>query len=121
VRRSGGARAGGFPGADLVLGQLDGTRKLERQRIALAAKERVPVREPAPLENLDGQSVGQVTSGLLSPTLDRPIAMAYVKPGYATLGTELFAMVRGKPVPMEVVATPFVPTRYHRLPASKPA
>ena len=123
VRRTGGARAGGFPGADLVLGQLDGTRKLERQRIALAAKERVPVREPAPLENLDGQSVGQVTSGLLSPTLDRPIAMAYVKPGYATLGTELFAMVRGKPVPMEVVATPFVPTRYHRVaPApAKPA
>jgi len=121
VRRSGGARAGGFPGADLVLGQLDGTRKLERQRIALAAKERVPVREPAPLENLDGQTIGQVTSGLLSPTLDRPIAMAYVKPGYATLGTELFAMVRGKPVPMEVAATPFVPTRYHRLPASKPA
>ena len=121
VRRSGGARAGGFPGADLVLGQLDGTRKLERQRIALAAKERVPVREPAPLENLDGQSVGQVTSGLLSPTLDRPIAMAYVKPGYATLGTELFAMVRGKPVPMEVVATPFVPTRYHRVATTKPA
>ena len=121
VRRTGGARAGGFPGADLVLGQLDGTRKLERQRIALAAKERVPVREPAPLENLDGQSVGQVTSGLLSPTLDRPIAMAYVKPGYATLGTELFAMVRGKPVPMEVVATPFVPTRYHRVAPAKPA
>ncbi len=121
VRRSGGTRAGGFPGADLILGQLDGTRKLERQRIALAAKERVPVREPAPLENLDGQSVGQVTSGLLSPTLDRPIAMAYVKPGYATLGTELFAMVRGKPVPMEVVATPFVPTRYHRVAPAKPA
>jgi len=123
VRRGGGARAGGFPGADLILGQLDGTRKLERQRIALAAKERVPVREPAPLENLDGQTIGQVTSGLLSPTLDRPIAMAYVKPGYATLGTELFAMVRGKPVPMEVVATPFVPTRYHRVaPApAKPA
>ena len=121
VRRGGGARAGGFPGADLVLGQLDGTRKLERQRIALAAKERVPVREPAPLENLDGQTIGQVTSGLLSPTLDRPIAMAYVKPGYATLGTELFAMVRGKPVPMEVVATPFVPTRYHRVAPAKPA
>ena len=114
VRRSGGARAGGFAGADAVLGQLDGTHKLERQRIALVAKERVPVREPAVLENLDGQSIGQVTSGLLSPTLDKAIAMAYVKPGYATVGTELFAMVRGKPVPMVVVATPFVPTRYHR-------
>ena len=114
MRRSGGARAGGFAGADAVLGQLDGTHKLERQRIALVAKERVPVREPAVLENLDGQSIGQVTSGLLSPTLDKAIAMAYVKPGYATVGTELFAMVRGKPVPMVVVATPFVPTRYHR-------
>ncbi|MEZ5606211.1 MAG: glycine cleavage system aminomethyltransferase GcvT [Burkholderiaceae bacterium] len=121
VRRSGGARASGFAGAHVVLGQLDGTHKLQRQRVALLAKERVPVREPAPLENLDGQTIGQVTSGLLSPTLDRPIAMAYVHPGSATLGTELFAMVRGKPVPMEVVATPFVPTRYHRTTPAQPA
>ena len=74
----------------------------------------MPVREPAELRNLDGQTIGQVTSGLLSPMLDKPIAMGYVRPGYAPVGTELFAMVRGKPVPMEVVATPFVPTRYHR-------
>lgn len=114
VRRSGGARAGGFPGAARILAQLDGTQPVERQRIALMARERVPVREPAELRNLDGQQVGQVTSGLLSPTLDKPIAMGYVRPGFATVGTELFAMVRGKPVPMEVVATPFVPNRYHR-------
>lgn len=114
VRRSGGARAGGFPGAARILAQLDGTQPVERQRIALMARERVPVREPAELRNLDGQQVGHVTSGLLSPTLDKPIAMGYVRPGFATIGTELFAMVRGKPVPMEVVATPFVPNRYHR-------
>lgn len=114
VRRSGGARAGGFPGAARILAQLDGSAPLARQRIALKARQRVPVREPAELQNLDGQVVGQVTSGLLSPTLDQPIAMGYVRPGYASVGTELFAMVRGKPVPMEVVATPFVPTRYHR-------
>ena len=107
-------RAGGFPGAARILAQLDGTQPVERQRIALMARERVPVREPAELRNLDGQQVGQVTSGLLSPTLDKPIAMGYVRPGFATIGTELFAMVRGKPVPMEVVATPFVPNRYHR-------
>ena len=46
--------------------------------------------------------------------MNRPIALAYVQPDYTRLGTELFAMVRGKPVPMKVVATPFVPTRYHR-------
>ena len=114
VRRSGGARAGGFAGADLVLAQIDNPALLGRKRVALRATERVPVREPATLENMDGQHIGHVTSGLLSPSLNQPIAMGYVQPDYAALGTELFAMVRGKPVPMVVVATPFVPTRYYR-------
>ena len=114
VRRSGGARAGGFAGADLVLAQIDNPAMLARKRVALRATERVPVREPATLENMDGQHIGHVTSGLLSPSLNQPIAMGYVQPDYAALGTELFAMVRGKPVPMVVVATPFVPTRYYR-------
>lgn len=114
VRRAGGARAGGFPGADKVLAQLADPASLPRKRVALVASERVPVREPAVLENMDGQAVGQVSSGLLSPTLNQPIALAYVQPDYAEPGTELFAMVRGKPVPMKVVTTPFVPTRYHR-------
>ena len=114
VRRLGGARAGGFPGAGKVLAQLDGAMRLERQRVGLVATERVPVREHVKLENLDGQTVGEVTSGLLSPTLNQPVALAYVEPDYAAAGTELFAMVRGKPVPMVVTPTPFVPTRYHR-------
>jgi aminomethyltransferase len=114
VRRAGGARAGGFPGADKVLAQLNGTLPLQRLRVGLVARERVPVREHVKLENMDGQIVGEVTSGLLSPTLNQPVAIAYVEPDYAVVGTELFAMVRGKPVPMEVTATPFVPTRYHR-------
>jgi aminomethyltransferase len=114
VRRTGGARAGGFPGADRILAQLNGTLPLQRLRVGLVARERVPVREHVKLENMDGQIVGEVTSGLLSPTLNQPVAIAYVEPDYAVAGTELFAMVRGKPVPMEVTATPFVPTRYHR-------
>ncbi len=114
VRRMGGARAGGFPGAERVLAQLDGRVPLTRRRVGLVASERVPVREHAPLENMDGQAIGEVTSGLLSPTLNQPIAMGYVRPDYAALGTEVFAMVRGKPVPMRVRAMPFVPTRYYR-------
>lgn len=114
VRRSGGARVGGFLGADAVLGQLDHPSTLTRRRVGLIATERVPVREPAVLENLDGQQVGVITSGLLSPTLNQPIALGYVQPDYADADTELFAMVRGKPVPMKVAATPFVPARYHR-------
>jgi aminomethyltransferase len=114
VRRRGGERAGGFPGADKVLAQLAGERQIERQRVGLIAQERIPVREPAPLQSTDGQAIGRVTSGLLSPTLDQPIALGYLPPAFATPGTKVNAIVRGKPVTMEVCALPFVPTHYFR-------
>jgi aminomethyltransferase len=114
VRRTGGERAGGFPGAAKVLGQLDGTVPLERKRVGLAALERVPVREHTELQDTNGARVGEVTSGLLGPTINRPVAMGYVNPLLATIGTRVHAMVRGKPVAMEVSAMPFVPNRYWR-------
>jgi aminomethyltransferase len=114
VRRTGGARAGGFEGADVVLGQLDGTQALAKQRVGLLALERVPVRDHTPLHNAAGQAIGEVTSGLLAPTINQPIAMGYVSPEFAAIGTHINAMVRGKAVPMQVVAMPFVPTRYYR-------
>jgi aminomethyltransferase len=114
VRRAGGARAGGFPGADRVLGQLQGTVPLERKRVGLVALERVPVREHVELRDGAGRRVGEVTSGLLGPTIAKPVAMAYVDSALAANGTRLDAMVRGKPVPMEVTPMPFVPTRYYR-------
>ena len=114
VRRTGGARAGGFPGAAKVLGQLDGTVPLERKRVGLAALERVPVREHTELQDTNGARVGEVTSGLLGPTINRPVAMGYVKPLLATPGTRIHAMVRGKPVAMETCSMPFVPNRYWR-------
>ncbi len=114
VRRTGGARAGGFPGAGKVLAQLDGTQPAQRLRVGLVALERVPVREHVELHNDAGQKIGEVTSGLLAPTAEKPIALAYVQAEYAAVGTRLNAMVRGKAVPMEVSALPFVPNRYHR-------
>jgi aminomethyltransferase len=114
VRRTGGARAGGFAGADTVLGQLDGTEPINKVRVGLLALERVPVREHTQLTDLAGEHLGEVTSGLLGPTINQPIAMGYVPSSHAAVGTRLNAVVRGKPVPMEVVAMPFVPTRYYR-------
>ena len=114
VRRTGGARAGGFAGADTVLGQLDSTEPINKVRVGLLALERVPVREHTQLTDLAGEHLGEVTSGLLGPTINQPIAMGYVPPSHAAVGTRLNAVVRGKPVPMEVVAMPFVPTRYYR-------
>jgi aminomethyltransferase len=114
VRRTGGARAGGFPGADRVLGQLDGSQPLARKRVGLVALERVPVREHTELQDAKGARIGEVTSGLLGPSVDKPVAMGYVKPEHAAVGSKVFALVRGKRVPMEVSAMPFVPNRYYR-------
>jgi aminomethyltransferase len=74
----------------------------------------VPVREHTELQSLTGEHIGEVTSGLLGPTIDQPIAMGYVPLALAALGSQVNAIVRGKPVKMEVVSMPFVPTNYFR-------
>jgi aminomethyltransferase len=114
VRRSAGARAGGFPGAHRVLAQLEASEPLQRLRVGLSALERVPVREHTELQDDSGRAVGEVTSGLLGPSVNRPIAMAYLPPGLAGVGTRVNAIVRGKAVPMQVSSLPFVPHRYRR-------
>jgi len=112
VRRTGGERAGGFPGAERVLREL--AQGPERCRVGLVAQARVPVREHTALQAQDGTPVGEVCSGLLGPTCNQPIAMAYVPRALSAAGTVLNAIVRGKSVPMVVQAMPFVPTRYYR-------
>ena len=119
VRRTGGARAGGFSGATKILADyVDSTRANgqfgQKVRVGLVAQERIPVREHTELQNPAGARIGEVTSGLLGPSIDLPIAMAYVLPEYAALGSKINAIVRGKPVPMLVSAMPFVPNRYVR-------
>ena len=121
VRRAGGARAGGFPGATKILAQLAASagqfdhHALQRKRVGLIALERVPVRDGTVLQSIEGLDIGRVTSGLLAPTADRPIAMGYVGLAYADPGARVQAIVRGKPVPMEVTTMPFVPHRYRRV------
>ena len=114
VRRTGGARAGGFPGADKILAQLDNPASLTRKRVGLIALERIPVRDHTALQSVEGAPIGEVTSGLLGPSINQPVAIGYVTPEFAALGTVVHALVRGKPVRMQVAAMPFVPTRYYR-------
>lgn len=112
VRREGNGRAGGFPGAERIFAeQRDG---VSRKRVGLLVQERVPVREGAELVDANGASIGRVTSGGFGPTLGAPVAMGYVDSAFAALDTELFAVVRGKQVPVKVAKTPFVPQRYYR-------
>jgi aminomethyltransferase len=119
VRRAGGAREGGFPGATKILAALaDSTGatalKGTRKRVGLIALERIPVRDHTELQDGAGNKIGEVTSGLLGPTIDKCVAMGYVDTAWAAVGSKVVAIVRGKPVPMEVSAMPFVPTRYYR-------
>jgi aminomethyltransferase len=129
VRRAEGARAGGYIGAtNIIAAQAINTpasvqndskngqfpAKSMKKRVGLVALDRVPVREHTELQDASGKRIGEVTSGLLAPTIDKPIAMGYVSAEFAVVGTRINAMVRGKVVAMEVAAMPFVPNRYFR-------
>jgi aminomethyltransferase len=114
VRRNGGARAGGFPGADMILAQFE--RGASRRRVGLKAEGRAPVREGAALfaDSTAAEPVGTVTSGGFGPTLNAPVAMGYLPTALSAIGTQVFADVRGQLLPLRVAAMPFVPNTYKR-------
>ena len=106
ARRAGGAKAGGFPGADLV-------DRAGRRLVGLRGDGPVPVRRGAQLFDASGARVGEVTSGTVSPVLGKPIMLAYVDAGIAD-AAPLDAMVRNQPHQARIVPLPFVPKRYRR-------
>jgi len=113
-RRAGGARVGGFLGAEKVLAQFaDGA---PRRRIGLRPEGRAPVREGAALftDATSSEPIGKITSGGFGPTLNAPVAMGYVPSSLTPVGTQLFAEVRGQRLPLTVAPTPFVPNTYKR-------
>jgi aminomethyltransferase len=112
VRRAGGARAGGYPGANVIDSQL--ANGVVVKRVGLLGLERVPVREGAKITDAHGHALGHVTSGTLAPTVNHPIAMAYLAANHALPSHEVYADVRGKRQPMRVCAMPFHPHRYFR-------
>jgi len=102
---------GGFLGAEPVLAALEGGTAT--RRVGLALEGRQAAREGA-LVFAGEEEVGRVTSGGFSPSLNHPIAMAYVNAAHAADGTALTIEVRGKRLPARVVPMPFVPHRYYR-------
>jgi aminomethyltransferase len=112
VRRPGGARAGGYPGAAVIEAHLAGGAP--SLRVGLVGLERVPVREGTALFDAHGRALGKVRSGTLAPTVNQPIAMAYLPRDHALPQHEVYAEVRGKRLPMRVSPMPFAPHRYKR-------
>ena len=80
---------------------------LERELVGLQMMERGIARDEYTVFDAAGEKVGVVTSGSPSPTLGANIALAYVPPALAGLGTNLFVEVRTQRVKARVVPTPF--------------
>ncbi len=111
VRRTGGDRAGGFPGADRILRELD--EGAARRRVGLLPQTRAPMR--AGTEIFAGDTaVGTITSGAFGPSLEAPMSMGYVATEHSQTGTELTGDVRGKCLPVTVADLPFRPSTYKR-------
>jgi len=102
---------GGFPGAAVIQKQI--AEGAPRKRVGLLPEGKAIAREGAEIA-LGGKVIGKVTSGGFAPTLGRAVAMGYVSRALSTNGTKVELMVRGKPVPAEIVAMPFVKHAYYR-------
>jgi aminomethyltransferase len=113
-RRNAGARAGGFPGADLILAQLESGAP--RRRVGLKPEGRAPVREGAPLfaDASSSEQIGTITSGGFGPSVNAPIAMGYLPTPQAADGGTVFAELRGQRLPLRIAPMPFIPNTYKR-------
>jgi aminomethyltransferase len=113
-RRADGLKAGGFPGATVVLQQLrDGPR---RRLVGLSSFEPVPIRAHAVIVDDQDRPVGEVTSGTVSPSLGTPVMMALLRADVVrdSGSTALRAVVRDKRPGVHLTPLPFVPKRYRR-------
>ena len=114
VRRPGGDRSGGYPGAEQVASEL--AEGVARKRVGLRPEGRAPMREGVPLfadETSDAQ-IGSVTSGGFGPTVGGPVAMGYVGAIFAKPDTVVYGELRGKRLPMTVTKMPFTPANFKR-------
>ena len=113
-RRMGGARAGGFPGAEAVLAEL--ANGAARKRIGLRPEGRAPMREGVELfaDETSTTPIGHITSGGFGPTIGGPVAMGYLPASHTDHGTTVYGELRGKRLPLAVAPLPFTPANFKR-------
>ena len=114
ARRNGGSRAGGFPGAAVILGQLESGAP--RRRVGLQPEGRAPIRYGTPLfsDTRSDAPIGTVTSGGFGPSVGAPVAMGYVAAPVAAAAAPIYAELRGERVPIRIAKLPFVTPTYKR-------
>jgi aminomethyltransferase len=94
-----------FVGKDILVKQK--AEGIKKKLVGLEMMERGIPRHGYEIQNKEGEVIGQVTSGTQSPSLQKPIAMAYVNVSYAKIDTEVFIKVRDKLLLAKVVKMPF--------------
>lgn len=114
IRRTGGDRAGGFAGADVILEQFE--KGASRKRVGLLPDGRAPMRAGTEIyaQAEGGAPIGIVTSGAYGPTIGAPMSMGYVALASAQTGTQVWGEVRGKRLPAQIAAMPFRPAQFKK-------
>ena len=105
----------GFLGADAFLQENGKLKPVERKRVGLIGMK-APTRQGTIIQTPEGEPVGIVTSGTITPSLGKSIAMAYVKKDFAADGTNLKVVLRKGTQDCQVTKMPFVTARYYRVP-----
>lgn len=103
---------GGFPGAAVIQQQIEnGT---SRKLVGIRPEGRIPARHDVEILDESGENIGIVTSGCFGPTVNGPVALAYVATEHSQQDTPVWLSIRGKNHPATVVKTPFVKQNYKR-------
>lgn len=103
---------GGFLGADVILEQIK-TKQYGQKRVGLVVEKGAPAREGAEILSTEGDIIGTVTSGSVSPSLGKKISMGYINKSHMKAGTAVQVRVRGKTNPAVVSKMPFLPSNYY--------
>ncbi len=103
---------GGFPGAARIQREL--AEGPARKLVGIKPDGRAPARQGVEVQDLQGNTIGQITSGGFGPTVGGPVAMGYVAVGHTEPGEQVNLIIRGKAQPARIVALPFVKQNYKR-------
>jgi len=94
--------------------EADIANKQSKRLVGILPEGRAPAREHTEIQDMDGNVIGEISSGGFGPTVGGPVALGYVTRRHAKAGTELNLIVRGKARPAKVVKLPFAPHNYYR-------
>ena len=103
---------GGFIGAARVQKEL--AEGVAKKRVGIRPEGRAPARDGTIITDAAGREIGKITSGGFGPSVGGPIAMGYVEANSSVPGTKIQLVVRGNPMPAEIVTLPFIPNRFKR-------